>query len=83
MKRPRKVVHVELREPYLGKCHYYFGSVSAIYDVLPADVVGLSKASLWNVLKDGEHSGRKSVIRCGLLYAKPSNRGILKSDKQE
>ena len=36
MKRPRKVVHVELREPYLGKCHYYFGSVSAIYDVLPA-----------------------------------------------
>lgn len=33
MKLP-KVIHVELREPYNGKRHFYFGSIAAIFDEL-------------------------------------------------
>lgn len=79
MKQQRKVIHVELHEPYKGKRHYYFGSITAIYDVLPVDVVGLSKETLWkNSLKNGEHIGRKATVRYGTLHTKQSNRGIRK-----
>ena len=63
MKQQRKVIHVQLKEPYKGKSHYYFGSIAAIYDVLPKDVVGITKESLWNVLKDETYTGAKSTIR--------------------
>lgn len=36
MKSP-KVIHVELREPYNGKRHFYFGSIAAIFDELSED----------------------------------------------
>ena len=49
MKQEFKVIHVELREPYNGKIHYYFGSKAAIYDTLPEELVGIAKESLWNV----------------------------------
>lgn len=78
MKQQRKVIHVELKEPYKGKHHYYFGSVTAIYELLPIDVVGISKETLWNVLKNGEHIDRKAIIRHGTLHTKQSNRGIKK-----
>ena len=78
MKQQRKVIHVELKEPYKGKHHYYFGSVTAIYELLPIDVVGISKETLWNVLKNCEHIGRKAIIRPGTLHTKQSNRGIKK-----
>ena len=41
MKQQRKVIHVELKEPYKGKRHYYFGSITAIYELLPTEVVGM------------------------------------------
>ena len=78
MRKQRKVIHVELKEPYKGKNHYYFGSITAIYELLPTEVVGVSKESLWNVLKNGEHKGRKAIIRYGTLHTKRSNRGIKK-----
>ena len=78
MRKQRKVIHVELKEPYKGKNHYYFGSITAIYELLPTEVVGVSKESLWNVLKNGEHKGRKTIIRYGTLHTKQSNRGIKK-----
>ncbi len=81
MKQQRKVIHVQLKEPYKGKSHYYFGSIAAIYDVLPKDVVGITKESLWNVLKDETYTGAKSTIRFGILHTKQSNRG-LKKDKE-
>lgn len=81
MKQQRKVIHVQLKEPYKGKNHYYFGSIAAIYDVLPKDVVGITKESLWNVLKDETYTGTKSTIRFGILYTKQSNRGF-KKDKE-
>lgn len=81
MKQQRKVIHVQLKEPYKGKNHYYFGSIAAIYDVLPKDVVGITKESLWNVLKDETYTGTKSTIRFGILHTKQSNRGF-KKDKE-
>lgn len=80
MKQQRKVIHVQLNEPYNGKHHYYFGSIAAIYDVLPKDVVGISKESLWNVLKDETYTGTKSTIRFGILHTKQSNRGVKKEE---
>lgn len=73
--RLRKVIHVQLEAPYKGKFHYYFGSIAAIYDVLPKEVVGISKESLWNVLNDGEYKSSKATIRHGLLHTKQTNRG--------
>ena len=31
MSQTRKVIHVELKEPYKGRRNYYFGSAAAIY----------------------------------------------------
>jgi len=75
MNNQRKVIHVELTEPYNGERHYYFGSVAAIYETLPREVVGIEKASLWNAMRSGEYRGRKSTIRSGRLSAKGTNRG--------
>ena len=75
MSKQRKVIHVELAEPYNGERHYYFGSVAAIYETLPRDVVGIEKESLWNAMRTGEYRGRKATIRGGRLAAKETNRG--------
>jgi len=79
MKQQRKIIHVELLEPYNGKRHYYFGSKAAIYDTLPKDVIGISKETLWNVLKE-EYIGRKAIIRQGVIISKDTERGIRKEE---
>lgn len=72
----RKVIHVELNEPYNDKRHWYFGSILAIYDSLPVDAVGIAHTSLWNVLaKNGEYKTRTATIRLGVLHSKQTNRG--------
>lgn len=78
MKQQRKVINVELQEPYQGERHYYFGSVAAIYDVLPLEVVGIARESLWSTLNNGEYTGRRATIRKGTLHSKETNRGIKK-----
>ena len=83
MKQQRKVIHVELHEPYQGKRHYYFGSVAAIYDVLPLDVVGIARETLWNTLNDGEYTGRRATNRKVTLHSKENNRGIKKGGKDD
>lgn len=76
MKQQRKVIHVELKEPYKDKQHWYFGSVTAIYDILPVEVVGIAHTSLWNVLaKNGEYKSKTATIRIGVLHSKQTNRG--------
>lgn len=83
MKQQRKVIHVELHEPYQGERHYYFGSVAAIYDVLPLEVVGIARESLWSTLNSGEYKGRRATIRKGILSQKETNRGIKKGGNNE
>lgn len=75
MKQQRKVIHIELNEPKDGKRHFYFGSVTAIYDTLIKDDIGISKESLWNTLKDGEYKNRKATIRKGVILSKQTDRG--------
>ena len=75
-KQQRKVIHVELITPPYGyHQHYYFGSVAAIYDTLSKEIIGISKEALWGTLKQGEHQGRKAIIRQGVVISKQTERG--------
>ena len=72
----RKVIHVELLNPPKEyQKHCYFGSVAAIYETLPKEIVGVSKQVVWNLLKSGSYRSRKAIIRHGILISKQSNRG--------
>lgn len=61
-----KVIHVHLLN---GRKNYYFGSISAIYDVLTEDEVGIKKSSLLHAgLADGSVIlNKKALIRQGAL----------------
>ena len=72
MSQTRKVIHVELKEPYKGRRNYYFGSAAAIYDTLPIEVVGISLATLCGA--DTYH-GALATIRKRELLTKSTNRG--------
>jgi hypothetical protein len=75
--KEQKVIHVELKEPFKGKRHYYFGSKAAIYKYLSEDLIGIKKESLWNVdLKKGEYQNKFCTIRMGTLGRTQANRGI-------
>ena len=52
MKLP-KVIHVELREPYNGKRHFYFGSIAAIFDELSEEQIGswACRSSRWGRMR--------------------------------
>lgn len=77
MKQQRKVVHVKLIDPPAQyRENYYFGSIAAIYDKLPKEVVGISKQSLWGELANGLYKGRKATIRREVMRTKDTNRGI-------
>lgn len=71
MKQLFKVIHVELKEPYQEKIHYYFGSKAAIYDTLPIQVVGIKLESLWAInLEQSEYNNKLCTIRYGILRRK-------------
>ena len=63
--RQNNVIHVELNEPYQGKRNWYFGSVAAIYQELPKEVVGAGK---------DEHRTRKATIRRSKVITKQQKR---------
>lgn len=73
--RQNNVIHVELDEPYQGQKDWYFGSVAAIYQELPKEVVGAGKEWLWQCLagKD-EHRTRKATIRRSKVITKQQKR---------
>lgn len=73
--KQNNVIHVELNEPYQGKKNWYFGSVAAIYQELPKEVVGAGKEWLWQCLsgKD-EHRTRKATIRRSKVITKQQKR---------
>ena len=62
-KRQLKVIHVELKEPYNGKRHYYFGSKKAIYETLPREVVGISYESFRALGDIKNHPSEKCAVR--------------------
>lgn len=76
MKQLFKVIHIELKEPYRGKRHYYYGSKTAIYEHLPEEVLGIKKESLWNIdLDQEEYKNNLCTIRMGVLRRKQTLRG--------
>lgn len=76
MKQQFKVIHVELKEPFDGKRHYYYGSKTAIYEHLSEDIIGIKLESLWNVdLDKEEYKNRLCTIRMGTLRRKQTLRG--------
>lgn len=74
--RDKKLIWVHLNEAYMGAQDYFFGSVSAIYDVLPPSVVGLTCKSLWGRFKNGFYRSRKALIRKTYIHSKRTQRGV-------
>lgn len=73
--RQNNVIHVLLDEPYQGKKNWYFGSVAAIYDKIPKEVIGAGKEWLWQCLaKKDEHKTRKATIRRANVITKKQKR---------
>lgn len=78
----RKVVHVELLDPPAGyDKHYYFGSIAAIYETIPREVLRIAPKTLWNNLVEGsKYVGGNAIVRQGRLLRKKTNRGIRKEE---
>ena len=73
--KQNNVIHVELDEPYQGKKNWYFGSVAAIYQELPKEVVGAGKEWLWQCRAGkAEHRTRKATIRRSKVITKQQKR---------
>ena len=78
MKRERKttitIYHLHFKDESLAKRDYYFGSISAIYEVFTIKQVGIQASSLYN-LKLNEKSNpiyenAKCFIRKDVLISK-------------
>lgn len=78
-----KIFHVEFADPVDGPegpgCHFYFGSLAAIYGVFPASLIGVSLGSIYSHHRGEASSGGTSVvysnarvtIREGVIIRKP------------
>ena len=67
----QKVVHLHLKESFNNETEYYFGSISAIYDIVPKELVGISYRALTNALRGVNHyENRKVIIHVGIMYRK-------------
>lgn len=70
-----KVVHLYFKEPYEGKKDLYFSSLKAIYDVVPAEAVGIRYKSLTNAIRGKDfYENKKIAIRIGELVRKANSR---------
>lgn len=64
------VVHV-----VIGEENYYFGSISAIFDTLTPDELGVSLTTLWNygLAPDKPYKNKHCTIRrCNIIRKKQS-----------
>ena len=67
----RKVIHLEI-----NKKHYYYGSMSAIFDDFTEDQIGYSYYTIKNKLKNsGILENDKCTIRLGTIRTKKGVRG--------
>jgi len=72
-----KVIHIELKTPYEGKRHWYFGSKSAVYEKLGKEQLGCTLPTLRTVnLNNGEYENKKCIIRQGKLHRKSGGRTL-------
>ena len=67
----RKVIHLEI-----NRMHYYYGSMSAIFDDFTEDQIGFSYYTIKNRLKNtGILENDKCTIRLGTIKTKKGVRG--------
>lgn len=59
-----------------GEKHYYFGSISAIYDLFTPEQMGVTKFRLWSygIKLDKPYRNRKCIIYKGTICRKKGNR---------
>lgn len=71
-----KIIIVELNEPYNGIARWCFGCKAAIYQHLPAYIVGIALTTLQNKIKLTEpYSNEKCTISMHPLHRAKTNRG--------
>jgi hypothetical protein len=76
-----KVFHVSLSAPDpSGQTEFYFGSLSAIFEVLSPDQVGCGLGNLYNHCRAGSggviYQSARATIREGVLIRKQTARGV-------
>lgn len=71
-KLEKLVIHLEI-----GNLHYYFGSLSAVFELFSSDEIGVAYGTLRNygLNENKPYSNGKCIIRKGVLRTKESNRG--------
>lgn len=77
-----KVIIVELNEPYKNKKRWIFGSKAAIYQHLPASVVGISRTTLQCKvnLNKAPYSTSTCIISQDEMLRASTNRGRKKEE---
>ncbi len=82
MAQERQVIHLQK-----GDQHYYYGSMSAIYDQFTKEQIGISYGYLRNygLSPDKPYQNDKAgvIIRQGILVTKKGNRGRKHSEEVE
>ena len=73
-RKPITVYHVHLKDEGLKKQDYYFGSISAIYEVFTIKQIGIQASSLYNLKLDENinpiYENNKCIIRKDNLTSK-------------
>lgn len=73
MKTKQKIVHLHLKEPYNEESDYYFGSLKAIYGLIPAELLGIGYKSLTNALRGRQRYENKLItIHVSTLHRNPN-----------
>ncbi len=72
--QPRQVIHLHL---LTEDNHYYFGSISAMFEHFNRDQLGVAIQTLYNQWKDVPYQNEKVVIRKGRLIQKKKLKNIL------
>jgi hypothetical protein len=76
MKRKDTIIHLEFRDENRPQQHYYFGSITAIFEMFKAKDIGVTASRLYQVDIDSEHPyiNRTCIVRKGEITRKSGNR---------
>lgn len=70
-----KVIHLHLNEPHNGETDFYFGSLKAIYDLIPYDTIRISYKALTNAIHGKtEYTNKRCTIRIRELIRKEQSK---------
>ena len=69
--QPRQVIHLHI---IASDEHYYFGSLSAMYDQFARDQLGVAQQTLYNQFKGDSYQNDLIVIRKGRLIQKKNRK---------